>query len=496
MTKSARSARLAVRLLAIVATLYYGAAAVSYGTDRRFGEDHVGPTMAMLAGVCARGQPLYTDLDSPNRYSLLYGPSSFVLSGALTRLLGDPLLSSKLVGMAAGLLSLALFIVVARRAVPGGGGRSVLVYVVLCLSFQNYTFWNRPDSLMLLGATLVLASVTVIAPWGQLVLRALGFALLVNGKAHGFLYVLPLVPLFGARWSAAAAQALVLTALSAGLPFVLFPEVSGVNYLGWLRAASGHPLSLPFLFKTLWFALFMVAPAAALAWLPTRLVPRPARRWLAVACLSGAAMVAMHLVAAKQGAGRHHLIPFIPAVALGVGFLDLGQASSRRASSWLKGCSVAWLTGLVVLAAEKQVHFIRATLAVRDQEVASDVALTRARLAGKRVAFGYGSDRTYELSLFRPLFWDLMPDYFLDVPALMDMSLARMSLPNGTYEKLASGFYDAFVLPRDEAPFSLRSTYDRSEIFDERFRRTFRAHYKLAYETRLFGVWLRDDGGA
>jgi hypothetical protein len=80
--------------------------------------------------------------------------------------------------------------------------------------------------------------------------------------------------------------------------------------------------------------------------------------------------------------------------------------------------------------------------------------------------------------------------YVLDVPAMMDMQKAGRKMPEATYRYLAEGRCAIWLIPRGEAPFELRNWYEpQGQIFDEEFRRVFRAHYAVIGQSEHFDIW-------
>jgi hypothetical protein len=494
MVSSGRKWWFAAALLGIT---YYVAIAFYYAQNPFF-EDHVGPTIAMLASVFQHGAPVYTTLDAANRYSLLYGPLSYALPGMATFFIGDSILASKLVGMSAGLISLASLIAFTFAKFREERWLVIVVYLLLSLSFQNYTFWNRPDSLMLAGSNLTLLSLAINHPLLAVALRFLGLSLLVNGKLHGALYIVFLVPFFSARLVPAFVQAGLLLCVSLSFPFIIFPQFSFPLYVAWLNVASHHPLSLFFFVKTVWFAAFVLSPGFLFVALLAKRPSWPQRQWLVSLGLGLLSVVMIHIVASKEGAGRHHLIPLIPfvAVSFGYGAARLSYLRSSMAQTIMVSAFLMWIGVLTVMTIPKQLSFLKPIIIQDRSSVIVDVKEAQVKLVGKRVAFGYSDLSSYPVTYYRPMFADVAADYFLDFPALMDMALAGMPLPYATLKKLVDGDYDAFVLPREGEPFSLPSGYTNEPLFGEEFRLAFLAHYRKTSETKFFSIWERGLGVA
>ena len=59
--------------------------------------DHVEPNIVAVSSLVSRGAPLYHGLESAQRYSLLYGPMSYLPYVWALRIFGQQVLSVKLV---------------------------------------------------------------------------------------------------------------------------------------------------------------------------------------------------------------------------------------------------------------------------------------------------------------------------------------------------------------------------------------------------------------
>ena len=104
---------------------------------------------AAIAWLFRVGQPIYHALDSPERYAHIYGPMAFIIPSWSLGIFGACIRASKIPGAFAAVGALGLVFTLVYRI---AGGRQALtltgVLAGLCLMFQHYTFWIRPDSLL------------------------------------------------------------------------------------------------------------------------------------------------------------------------------------------------------------------------------------------------------------------------------------------------------------------------------------------------------------
>jgi hypothetical protein len=108
--------------------------------------DNAEPVIPAVGWLFHAGRPVYHALDSPERYAHIYGPFAFIAHGWALGLLGPGIRVSKGLGAAAGLASLVLVYLLARRHV-----RRMPAFVLsgicalLLLLFRHYSFWTRPS---------------------------------------------------------------------------------------------------------------------------------------------------------------------------------------------------------------------------------------------------------------------------------------------------------------------------------------------------------------
>ena len=120
--------------------------------------DFAEPTIAAIAWLFKRGQPIYHAMDAADRYSHMYGPAAFFLPASF---MGDSpsIPGTKLIGLKLTLMTLS-FIGFSLHETTRNLRRTLALtglFALLCLMFRNTAFWIRPDSWMLMYASLALA---------------------------------------------------------------------------------------------------------------------------------------------------------------------------------------------------------------------------------------------------------------------------------------------------------------------------------------------------
>ena len=145
-----------------------------------------GATIAAVAWLFRIGQPIYHALDSPERYSHIYGPMAFIIPSWSLAVFGAGIRSSKIPGAVSAVAALAVvFTVVYRLAGPRQALFLAGVLAGLCLMFQNYTFWIRPDPIQFLSAAAALFAVVAMPAGDPGLLLGAATGLLIGLKITG-----------------------------------------------------------------------------------------------------------------------------------------------------------------------------------------------------------------------------------------------------------------------------------------------------------------------
>src|SRR5882672_5825010 len=101
---------------ALGALVAYPSVAIWYASDPHF-FDNAEPVIPAVGWLFHAGRPVYHSLDSPERYAHIYGPFAFIAHGWALGLLGPGIRVSKGLGVTAGLASIVLVYLLARRHV-------------------------------------------------------------------------------------------------------------------------------------------------------------------------------------------------------------------------------------------------------------------------------------------------------------------------------------------------------------------------------------------
>lgn len=492
--------------VAILVIAAFAGADLSYCLSSAFW-DHNEPAVGIESWLFWRGDPVYQDLVTQQRYSGPYGPYGYMAIGLCQGLIGPGVFATKLLPCIAGALALALFcLAVLRKTSTSGALLFTGLLAALSLRLGPFAFWTRPDPFLLLCVTTGLVAATrKTLPTTILLGIAIGVA--VNLKVHSVLYLIPVlvIAVRSGFDRAALAKAAAIALIVAILPFSFFPQISIGNYLGMLRLIGKRGLGLlEFRVSAEWLITVSLPLTAAL--LAYRVTSRnstnsldPGQRRTLGALLI--ASIAILIFASKLGAGPHHFLPLIPVIlflaaeqrAKGRGFpwrsSLVGVTSYALCFSWLLSCVLVGLSSAYSISSNALRNEADAAASIRDLK----------QLVGDRPAYtwlgGAPLDgQPVESSSHLELVFKGMPPGLIP-PVQMDFQLARFreadlpALQKEIEEKYRKPI--AWVVPKGSAPLGMKTAFDQTRpLFSQKAQQEFADRFEKAGSSRFFDFYL------
>lgn len=465
--------RVMARLILCAVTLH----AVAYVAYPTF-QDHVEATVASLGLQWLRGGDIYPTLDTHHVNGLLYGPALAEANALGMLIWPSPIEGAKLPGVLGFLVALLLSL----RLLSHPSARLMLLWAA---PFGLFLFFNRAEPFLLLCTVLALWAVHRMQrswlQWG-----ALGCLMgLASGfKLHGALYV-AMAWVAAAGVSALQLRALATVAMAALVTFMLLFAPAGADLIGffnYLQLAGKHGLVTRMVGENLLYVLALWLPL--LGWRFTGASTRhddkqTTKTWVAVLLLQ----LLLALVAAKRGAGLHHLIPLVPVNAW------LLQASLRTEDTPRAG---AWLLHAMAISFAVTAGWKAADEGQLMANTWRDRANARAELQqlGKTypgLVLASGSTTAGDaLTHLRPVLQAQgVPQ--IDYPAWLDLQLSGTST-RPVLEALSSCRIPHLAVARGEMPFRMISSYTQRALFDETIQKTVDARYVLVKQNDWFDV--------
>ncbi len=458
-------------------------------------------TVVSISWWLKTGGELYHAPDAAQQYSLLYGPSVFLLTGFYLDLLGPTVLASKTGALLSLYLSLTMLFLTLRRWVSDTLAFGMTVVAVLLFWVCGHSvLLVRPDAYLLAAVAFALYSAgsprRVLAVTGA----ALGLGLAVNLKLHALLYMLPVLALLDEQhgWRASVA-ALGLGGVVMALPF-FSDAVSLTRYLEWIFITAHHGLQFDELPHLLSRALFYTVPAIVPLTAGRVVYQRADVRPVLIQAWVVGNLVVM-LLALKPGAGQVHLLPLIPlnlvfAARLWPEAGTLGLLLPERRASWRMGLVASFLfVALFAGSVEGYRSARKASSLMSDAGgITEDVQRILAAHPDRDIHMGYGGFEPYfHWTSQRTLLVLAGEPLLLDIIALMDSRRADKPIPEATYRLIADGAADLWLIPRGQAPFDISNWYPpHRSVFPEDFKALFTSAYRHTDSTEYFDLWEYD----
>ena len=462
--------------------------------------NHAEANVAAVSWLGWEGYALYPQLDAGDVYGIAYGPALYQATGLFLWLFGPSIGASKILGLTAFTLSQALSFVTLRRT-GAGVAEALTMTAVQCVvqagfTDQAYVSGVRSDALLFLVAqTAVLAATAAPTMLTAAAIGLLG-GISADLKLHGALYVLPaFVYCLGRSSGIAARLQLTLASGAAGAFAFAVPfcanNVSLFEYYHYFQVIR-HRQWLRWLFEqNIVFEAMSLAPLLSMyVWFTPRL-PR-AFIWATVTLIS--CMTLMTIPAAENGAGPHHLLPFLPSVVWAFVVMrrevwaNLSDLQARGRYEGLSlGLIVALLFGygpIVITSWGRVLDKFANTPPVSEAAAEIDKALDDN--PGLKVAVGPGA-ATFDAEGLRviPVFrGNPLP---IDSTAWMTFEADGVS-DNIVKRAITECRVDLWLLP-SSAPFKVISHLDGRNIFSAEVLADFNATYKNQLSGKIFDQW-------
>jgi hypothetical protein len=467
----------------------YAAVIVHYVLSPQF-MDQLEAMVASMSWALTQGKPLYHQLEASGRHSVLYGPYLYIFTLPSLKTLGPSLHTVKIGAAVASISSLALLFAAMRRYLPSRRARLLLIALLALayLGVPGASFWIRSEPWMLALVGLGLLSAIELSPWRASLYWGLTAGMLAGLKLHGVIYALPALAILSLRagWLSILAGVLVSMATFA-LPFVAAPQLFDFErMLLWVRITSQHGTSLEHALGVLEWGLFYAA--ILLPWLLGYRVARKDRQELPL--YLGALALVLLLACGSgslKGAGRHHLVPWLPSLALG-GAMLLRYPGRGRWHPFAVALSAACALSLLAIGARRATEGWLQLDRMPGERIVAELEAIRRSYPTQTIEMGYGAN--YDLSLYRPVLVFAQARFLLDGSALMDMAPYGLAVTEGTYQRIRACDPPLWLFPKGEEPLGLRHLAPpHPQIFPEDFRRVFLERFRPKESREFYSVW-------
>ncbi|WP_373999496.1 ArnT family glycosyltransferase [Bdellovibrio bacteriovorus] len=485
-TKAQKFMSAASKAILIAAFVWLAGSALAYLVTPLF-FDHAEANIASVAALWKQGYPIYTELDSESRYSLLYGPWPYLVT-AFFQSSGLPVIfASKLSGFVNLVLLFLGIVLLAKDSQLSKKDQfySVSLISVVLLGFYNFSYWNRPDSFLMtyvFWSLLLVSKRSVAGTWKMYVGLGVLAGLSVNSKLHALLYFVPIVSLYceknRERSLFKIATGIVVFVCVAVAPF-FFPQVREDLYITWLKMASKHGLVYSDTVKNVSFITSFLLLLVLIGF------AKRCRITFFVFC--GVSLL-IAIAASKPGAGPHHFLPLVP-VLLWLSTEEYYRKSSEERLR-VNYIFAAFLLTVALNAVNRQKRVVEllSETPVRIKEFRDLKSILNVLPPG-RAELGFSDNNNYESTFYKAYLVERGRGLFFDGASLMDMKASHLDFPDSTMTAMKSCKVPYLIFPKKGEPWSLLSFYQDTPLFSEDFKTTFRVHYERVSAMEYFTIY-------
>ncbi|MEQ8192521.1 MAG: hypothetical protein ABRQ39_31440, partial [Candidatus Eremiobacterota bacterium] len=267
--------------------------------------DHVEPLVASVSWLFQTGKPVYNGAGSGEIYSLVYGPVLYIINGFFLKILGPSIMSAKAGGITVALISIILNYETLKKMSDHRTAFIICGYITAgYLVFGHCSFWNRSDSFIIFFVSLTLFTIAKGNSLYAMIAISLSSGISVNMKIHSFFYFIPLFILFHEKFKTKlTVYSLFLSAITASIPFIVFPNINFFDYMSCLGHGTKTEFSKTVFIKNLQFIFLFFMPV---------IIYEKNKLYL-LSLFTG--ILFTSIIGSSTGAGRYHLLPFIPVLA-------------------------------------------------------------------------------------------------------------------------------------------------------------------------------------
>jgi hypothetical protein len=459
--------------------------------------DHAESHVTVLSWLAWNGKELYPNLSGMSDYGLFYGPYCYFFFGLIPLFFGSSFFASKLGGIGCYFLlaGLSFYSISKVPHVSKKGALGIAsVFWMAVLSFGQYAYWVRPDSVILAGTFLAYTLGYFYGGIGAAIGVGVAAGVVANCKVQAFFYVLPLLVVLVYRLGFILMLLSLVVAVITGFAPFLLPWVSLPNFLEILQTAVDQGRAWRDVFVSyVPFAILMTLPAFTVLFFDKTTAMR--KRNLFEAGILVVSIAALVLVAAKPGAGYYQLLPlFVPVFFIVLTrsklFTDLFKSNYHLFFKAIFGGAVLLLFTLFVSNSFFSIKQMRGMAKIPVLKEFKEIEL---QFPDLKIAQGWGdwesNGDTYNLSFYRAYFvWKGHP-YFFDLGIQMDMNLVGRGQSKEALRVFRECLVDIWVIQKGERPFAMKGWIGGGQLYSQSFTDEFQNKHKKVGSTDHFDIW-------
>jgi len=433
---------------------------------------HAEPTVASLGVVIRSGEPLYPEpVGSYPYYGMLYGPVLFEIQAVFQWFSKLPtIVTSKLPG----LLALVASAVILMRINKNWLYRGYLLYL---FPFGLMLFWNRAEPFLIFTVSISIIfgknyTHSKYLPIFMGIIGGVASAMKMHGAAYIFAAYLAVVLSAGV-----SIYAILLFLISAAFSFLVFFAPQNVSFFAfWSYLKLGgthHGLSLRLWLENIIYLVFLLLPFI-IFWRDIKFKANKVMNLTFILAIE----FCITVIAAKNGAGFYHLLPFVP---INLFIFQKIYTNGSRDSMPIK---VLYLSLIV---ASFSVLLLDLVLPMakswqRFNEAKKEVIYFESKYPN--IVMGITDDNGYPYTFFRAM----MRGGQIDYNAFMDWQTSGIG-DDTLVENFKNCKIRYVLLPNVGSPFSMNNYYTFKSLFSDNVRNTFNTKYSSLESKKYYSLY-------
>lgn len=432
--------------------------------------NHIEPTVASIGLALKKGEPVYPiPFDSYPYNGILYGPLLFEIQMVFQSLFTPILVSSKLPGLIALIISSYILLKTRKDWVYRG-------YILYLFPFGLMLFWNRSEPFLLLIVAITLfinknLSQNRFIPLFIGILGGIASGLKLHGAAYVFVAYLATMNVN------ISLKHIIIFSISSILSFFCFFLPENVSFVGFWQyislAGSRHGLSFFLWLESFIYLIFLFLPFFILKGFKKL----PVINLILIAIIE----FLITIVASKHGNGFYHLLPLIPVNAF-IMWEEKNNKKEINTKNNLLAILYACLVGVSLITVISGLILPLGKSWQMFYDAKKEVVI----LSKKRpdIIMGVTDEYGYPFSFFRVLLKNRQIDY----ASFMDLQISGIK-DDSLIEKLNQCDICCVLMPDKGDAFTLKNYYTSRPLFSDRVRQIFAKRFFITEKGRYYSVY-------
>lgn len=451
--------------------------------------DHIEPHMATVSWFFDYNKTIYTGPESAERYSLAYGPITYLSNYLSMKLLGPSIFSSKITCSISLILTL-LVLFLSLKKITKKTNESLFLIGFMSMVLMSSAFAPvgiRNDSLSYLIISLSIFLCTKRNIFFNTFLFSFLIFLQLNIKPHFVFSLLP--PLFYYLNKIDIKFIYNITTISLSI-FLLniflwfgFENISILNYIFWINTITNNGFFLETFIKNFLFSLIWIIPIIFFQIIHHQEM-KTKEKFLFLTIIIVSFLDAF--LGSRRGGGTPIFFPLLPSIIFLIAiYINKKSVINLRVFKFLYILfSLMFFSHSSTKGIYKKINYLNNNDLSNQQIEIKEII---EKYKNKNITMGYGaSDEGNLLSYLSPLLSFHKENFIIDLSHLVE-TIDDVKISTNTLLSIKNCEINYIILPQNEKAFEIKPW--GINIFDENFINTFYSKFQIYEKLNFYDVW-------